>query len=214
MMNRKNTRKHDRKGQFLWKLVAILSVVLLALLIAVVFVLPKQPSPEKADVPGEQIMPASSEPIEQPVLTEPTEPETTEPEATLSEAPVVEPEQPTEPITDVKVDTPYGELHYPVRWNGSVRIVTDQQADCYRVTFVGLIGEHEADLFAIVFGESTEMPIGTLVQADGTETTVRLNVDMFEADDSWSGEEIDLAYEMIADNTYVLENLATLENFR
>ncbi|MBQ8829969.1 MAG: hypothetical protein IJ017_00035 [Oscillospiraceae bacterium] len=120
----------------------------------------------------------------------------------------------SEPVTDLQIDTPYCVLHYPAKWNGSVKTVTEQQENRFSVTFIGMIGEHETELFAIVFGESTEMPVGTLVQNDGTEITVRLNVDMFVPDDSWSEDEINLAYDMIGDSAYVLEGVTELENFR
>lgn len=133
-----------------------------------------------------------------------------------------EPEQTTEPgmdasaelISDIQIETPYCVLHYPMQWSGNIRIVSDEQPEKYSVTIVGLIGDHETELFAIVFGESTEMPIGTFITEDGTELTVRLNIDMFTPDDSWTEEEISKAYEMIDDSNYLIEKLAELKNFQ
>ena len=188
------------KKKFPWVLViAVLVVLVVAAVILLSKLIDSQPA---ADIP--------TEPTNQTTLTEPVQEEIIEPEQPES----TEPEQKTDPITDLQIDTPYCTLRYPAQWNGCVKMVTDQQPNRYSVTFVGMIGEHEAELFAIVFGESTEMPVGTLVQDDGTEITVRLNVDMFIADDSWSADEESQAYEMIGDSAYVLEALAELENFR
>lgn len=203
-MSGKYARQSEKK--FPWVPVA---AVLVVLAVAAVILIPKLwDSQSVTDMPTE---PAVQQEPTDPVLLENTEPE---------QAPPVDQTTPTdamqtkEPVTDLQVDTPYCTLHYPAQWNGCVKMVTDQQPDRFSVTFVGMIGEHEADLFAIVFGESTEMPVGTLVQNDGAEITVRLNVDMFVADDNWSDDETSQAYEMIGDSAYVLEALAELENFR
>ena len=120
----------------------------------------------------------------------------------------------TEATSDICIYTPYCTLHYPAQWSQEVKILTDQTPEKFSVTVVGLIGEKEAALFAVVFGQSQEMPVGTLVCEDGTEVTVRLNLDLFRPDESWTVEELDRAYEMIDGSAYLMEALAELENFR
>lgn len=116
--------------------------------------------------------------------------------------------------SDIPIDTPYCTLHYPARWSQDVKILADQTPEKYSVTVVGLIGGREAALFAVVFGQSEEMPVGTLVCDDGTEVTVRLNLDLFSPDESWTEGEITRAYEMIDGSAYLMEALAELDNFR
>lgn len=200
-MKGKYTKQSQKKGVFTWKTIVILSILLI-LLIAIGMMLPtitgERDEPDETGASAETTAPETQEQTETAEIPQPSE--------TVKNS--------TELITNIQIDTPYVVLHYPARWNGYVTTKVEQQPNRYSVTFVGKIGTHEADLFAIVFGESEEMPIGTLVQEDGTEVAVRLNIDLFSGDDSWTGEELDLAYEMIADSTYVLEELALLENFK
>lgn len=116
--------------------------------------------------------------------------------------------------SDILIDTPYCTLHYPAQWSQDVKIQTDETPEKFSVTMIGLIGGKEVPLFAVVFGESAEMPIGTLDCGDGKEVSVRLNLDLFIPDEEWTEEETNRAYEMIDGSAYLIEALSELENFQ
>lgn len=154
-------------------------------------------------------------------LTPPGAETSTQPTGTTEQnaAPAESMPMQTDPVvddagSDIQIDTPYCTLHYPAQWSQDVKILTDQTPEKFSVTVVGLIGEKEAALFAVVFGQSEEMPVGTLVCDDGTEVTVRLNLDLFSPDESWTEAETTRAYEMIDGSAYLMEALAELDNFR
>lgn len=114
---------------------------------------------------------------------------------------------------DLVIDTPYCELHFPSEWNGYIYTSVEQNDQAYKVIFTGILDEQKVDLFSVVFGDSTEMPIGTLIQSDGSEVVVRLNVDLFNPA-GLSEQQISLAYEIMEDNTYLIEALSELDNFQ
>ena len=114
---------------------------------------------------------------------------------------------------DIEIETPYAVLHYPIEWSSNLKIEQTQDDQKCEVKFVGVINNKEIDLFAIVFGESTEMPIGSVITANGETVTVRLNVDMFEPSEDLTPEEIETANEMIDAHYYTVEGLAEMDNF-
>lgn len=115
-------------------------------------------------------------------------------------------------IGDLAIDTPYCVLRFPAKWSESISVSAKQTKNAYAVIFTGKLDEQEVDLFSVVFGESTEMPIGKLIQPDGSEVVVRLNVDMFDPSDL-TEEQIETAYKILDSNTYLIEALAELDNF-
>lgn len=183
--------KENKKGP------GFLSGLLVGLLAALVIMLAIQHLPKLMD-----ITPSAADTSTQPSVS--TEAPTESTSAQQSEG----------SASDIQIDTPYCTLHYPAQWSQDVKIQTDETPEKFSVTVTGRIGDREAALFAVVFGESEEMPIGTLVCDDGTEVTVRLNLELFDPDGSWTEEEIDRAYEMIDGSAYMIEALAELDNFR
>lgn len=147
----------------------------------------------------------------------PTEPiDGTEPSTESTEVPeeTAAIQQPVTSASDILIDTPFCTLHYPAQWIQDVKIQKEETPEKFSATIIGLIDGNEVPLFAVIFGESEEMPIGTLLCGDGTEVTVRLNLDLFNPDDGWTEEETNRAYEMIDGSTYLIEALSELENFR
>ncbi len=114
---------------------------------------------------------------------------------------------------DIQIRTPYCTLHFPPELTGSIRFRSEEGEGTYRVIGTALVGNKEADVFAVVFGESSEMPVGTIRGDDGSTTTVRINLDMFEPGESWTEEEIAQANTVLDGINYLLEALAQEEAF-
>ena len=118
----------------------------------------------------------------------------------------------TDVISDLIIETPYCNLFFPSKWNGQVYTTAKESAASYDVVFVGKLGDQDANLFSVVFGESEEMPIGVLTQPDGSKVTVRLNVDMFDST-GLSPEQIEVAQSIMESSTYLVEKISDLDNF-
>ena len=96
---------------------------------------------------------------------------------------------------------------------GQVKGCGYETQDVYRVYFVGLVENNEVPLYAISFGESSEMPLGTLLQDDGRSITVHLNLELFSPDDGWTAAVSEMASEMVSDSSYTVEEISQLDNF-
>lgn len=118
----------------------------------------------------------------------------------------------TDITSELIIETPYCDLYFPSKWNGQVYTTVKESEGAYEVVFVGKLGDQDINLFSIVFGESEEMPIGTLTQPDGSDVTVRLNVDMFDST-GLNSEQIDMAQSIMESSTYLVERLSELDNF-
>ena len=114
--------------------------------------------------------------------------------------------------TDIEIPTPYCILHYPQEWSDKLKIVTSETENIYRVYFIGLIEDNEVPLYSISFGESAEMPLGTLQQENGNTISVHLNLELFSVDDGWSNTVSEIASQMISDSSYTVEELSLLDN--
>ncbi len=132
---------------------------------------------------------------------------------TPSITPIVEtPSAETDTTSELIIETPYCNLYFPSKWNGQVYTTVKESEGSYEVVFVGKLGDQDINLFSIVFGESEEMPIGTLTQPDGSDVTVRLNVDMFDST-GLNSEQIDMAQSIMESSTYLVERLSESDNF-
>ena len=115
--------------------------------------------------------------------------------------------------SDIEIPTPYCTLHYPQEWSDKLKVVAYETQDVYRIYFVGLVENNEVPLYAISFGESSEMPLGTLLQDDGSSITVHLNLELFSPDDGWTAAVSETASEMVSDSSYTVEEISLLDNF-
>lgn len=111
-------------------------------------------------------------------------------------------------LSDLAIDTPYMELHYPSEWadNLSIRIT---EGVPYGVTYSGVVGDHaEEPLFTIWFGGEQGAPLKTFKAASGEMVEIRVEVTEFFLDGSWSEEEKNILYGMQEDLNYLLNRLA------
>ncbi len=114
---------------------------------------------------------------------------------------------------ELEIETPYGTLFFPNHWPGQIETEIQEEPGKYTVTFLGTIAGKRAQLFAVVFGGTQEMPLGKLLLNDGTEVVVRLDLERFEPDASWTEAELKTAYAMIEGSTLLVETLSQQDNF-
>lgn len=106
------------------------------------------------------------------------------------------------------IETPHGNLYYPVKWEEQIR-VEKVEGDVYTVQFYGTVEDKdEQHLFDIVFGETEGVLLGTL-----NEISVYL-VDggSLETED-WTEEEENTIYAMQEDVNYLMGMLQKEEGF-
>ena len=94
-------------------------------------------------------------------------------------------------VNTLLIETPYGALHYPVRWKDYLvtEQVEDEENGVYRVMFYGKVADKEKCLlFAILFGGDEGEQLGVIQDNSGAYVTV--NVLFAELDlDGWSKED-------------------------
>jgi hypothetical protein len=132
-----------------------------------------------------------------------SEPVTTPPETTL---PSKEP--------DVVISTSYVELSIPAMWKDQMHTKIEDQTGGYTVTFIGTVGSHEAPLFAVLVGVTSDscFPVGVL-KVDGREVSVSIELIEIIFDDSWSNKDMDTISAMQESLNDVLGELSKKPNF-
>jgi len=125
----------------------------------------------------------------------------------------VEPEITTEPTvipeddTPSDLDTPYGTLQYPARWDKYL-VTKVSEKNGYSIKFSAKIGDHKAEhLFTVYFGGDEGIEAATVKDSKGKEVTLRLAVAEPELDGSWSDDERLILLAMQEDMNYLLSNL-------
>ena len=105
------------------------------------------------------------------------------------------------------LDTPYGTLKYPARWDAYLVTKTDKD-DGYSVKFSAKIGSHDEEhLFTVYFGGEEGIEAGTVKDSSGKEVVLRLAIPDLELDGSWSEDERLTLLAMQEDMNYLLSNL-------
>lgn len=119
----------------------------------------------------------------------------------------LEPMGAEESPADMALDTPYGELHFPVRWAEYLATEVDE-TDGYTVRFCARIGDHaDQPLFAIHFGGNQGVFYGKTNSASGEGAEIRVTVSEISLDESWTDAETSLVYAMQEDLNYLLEHM-------
>lgn len=111
---------------------------------------------------------------------------------------------PPEMRDDMAIDTPYGELHYPVKWADYLSIKVSED-DGYSVAFYcALEGHEEAHLFTVHFGGNQGSVVTTIASKTGGTVEVRVSLTELDLDDSWVDNDVGIAYSMQEDINYLL----------
>ena len=106
--------------------------------------------------------------------------------------------------SELVIDTPYGHLKYPGKWNAFITTRTTE-TDIYIVEFLGSIGTHEpVHLFSACFGDTVETAIGSVKDANGNVIPFGIIPSTFTPDKDWSEEECHQLYEMMEDVNYLI----------
>lgn len=125
----------------------------------------------------------------------------------LVEVEATEPTVIPEDDTPSDLDTPYGTLKYPARWDEYL-VTKVNKKDDYSIKFSAKIGSHsEEHLFTVYFGGDKGMEAGTVKDSSGKEVTLRLEVAEPELDGSWTEDERIILLAMQEDMNYLLTNL-------
>lgn len=136
--------------------------------------------------------------------------------AYFTEPVVVTPPETTQPVKepDVVVSTSYVELSIPAIWKDQMHTKIEDQTGGYTVTFIGTVGSHQAPLFAVLVGVTSDscFPVGVL-KVDGKEVSVSIELMELNTDDSWSTEEINTISAMQESLNDVLGELSKKPNF-
>lgn len=113
----------------------------------------------------------------------------------IDHIPLVQQTGETEDVDDLQIQTPYGVLNYPGKWNGLVKIdiTTD---DGYVVTFSGLLADVYYPLFDIVFADHAEAALGYLSMETGERVSVGVRTYEIGVDDDLTPEMQQRFYEM------------------
>lgn len=131
----------------------------------------------------------SLEALEQPVETQP---------ATL----------PPENDEDITIDTPKGELHYPARWQDSLKVEIRQGDVCSVEFYCTLEGFEDVLLFIIHFGGEEGFEVADFTCPDGSTVALHMTICEIEPDINWSDAQKALVFAMQEDLNYLLTALS------
>lgn len=136
--------------------------------------------------------------IEQTQETKPAETKPAETKPGISET------LPAEMRDDMAIDTPYGELHYPVKWAEYLSIAVDE-SNGYSVAFYCALAEHEpALLFTVHFGGTQGAVVTKISDKNGGTVEVRVSFVELDLDETWIDNDVGIAYSMQEDINYLL----------
>lgn len=109
---------------------------------------------------------------------------------------------------DLKLDTPYMELHYPAKWMDYLSIEVTE-GDAYSVSYSGVIGSHPAQhLFTVHFGGDQGVSLKTVKGENGEMVEIRIELTELELDGTWSAEERTIITTMQEDLNYLLGKMS------
>lgn len=109
-------------------------------------------------------------------------------------------------VESIKIETEYGHLEYPEKWEMSARIEAVEDKAFTAVNFYGTVkGKEEQQLFTVYFGNEGEIPIGRMMVND---TTIDVGISFSDLNtDGWAKEERDELYEMQEDVNFIIVQL-------
>ena len=137
--------------------------------------------------------------IEAPAETKPAETKPAETKPGASET------LPPEMRDDMAIDTPYGELHYPVKWAEYLSVEVDE-SNGYSVAFYCALEDHvPALLFTIHFGGTQGAVVTKISDKSGGTVEVRVSFVELDLDESWIDNDVGIAYSMQEDINYLLK---------
>lgn len=103
------------------------------------------------------------------------------------------------------IQTAYGELRYPKKWEPQARFVSNGDTlTCYAT----LSGHSQIALFDVYFGQDQGYPIGTL---DGVSVNVKTHE--LELDESWTDDQVQTLYAMQEDINHLIQKLQDNKKF-
>ncbi len=109
---------------------------------------------------------------------------------------------------DIVIKTSLGKLHYPKKWEKSVKFKVDDKEENSTVTFRGRVDENYYDLFSAVIEESEgENPVGQLTGPDKTKRNVYIILNDLEKEVGLDEDSLYQLYEMQEDINYLIEHL-------
>lgn len=111
---------------------------------------------------------------------------------------------PPEMRDDLAIDTPYGELHYPVKWAEYLSIEVDE-SNGYSVAFYCALEDHvPAKLFTVHFGGTQGSVVTKIADKNGGAVEVRVSLVELDLDETWIDNDVGIAYSMQEDINYLL----------
>lgn len=119
--------------------------------------------------------------------------------------------QPSETLPqpeDLEIETPYATLRYPGEWADFLLVEQTETDEDLTVTFSAkLESGGTAELFALVFGADYGKTAGVLVQPDGSQIAVNVQLIELIPDESWTATDVTVAYAMQEELNHILRNL-------
>ena len=124
--------------------------------------------------------------------------------AQLALMPVPEIPAETQPVEEIRVQTPYGVLRFPGKWRDCLMTEQDESlVDFYAV----LPGREPVLLFTVAFGTSNGHLSGVLTAENGNQTDIAVVIHELELTGEWTDGEKDTIFAMQEDTNYLLAAL-------
>lgn len=135
-----------------------------------------------------------------------------QPETESNEGFPAAPEEPEE--HGYPISTILGEFEFPAEWADCIRVADESAEEVNSVSVYGTAEEKEALLFTIHLGSSDEgFLFGSVPDAQGKRIEVRIAIEDFVGDESWSDTAVEQIVNMQSRVNDIIEQLYALPGF-
>ena len=110
-------------------------------------------------------------------------------------------------LSDVVIQTEYGDLHYPDQWREYIKTIQEKKSDTIKVTFEFEVDKSDYKLFEILIGGDNGEIIGKLTDNNGIQRNVYLCVAELPVNSGLDEAEQNRFYAMQEDLNYLIDNL-------
>ena len=108
---------------------------------------------------------------------------------------------------DIVVETMYGNLYFPGKWEECLYVEQSDIESAVKVDFSAKVEENVILLFSVVIGDSDDNAAGILTDDEGKQRNVAVSIEDLSENELISQDDLELLYRMQEDLNYLIDNL-------
>lgn len=116
-------------------------------------------------------------------------------------------EDASEEYDDIVIETSYGNLYFPGKWEECLQVEQRNLESVVEVAFSAKVDKHTISLFSIVIGDNGDSAAGVLTDNTGNQRNVTVKIEDLSENESISQDDLELLYSIQEDLNYLIDNL-------